>query len=246
MARVLRNGRAVAAVVPAPTRCAIYTRKSTEEGLDRDFNSLDNQREAAEAYIQSQRHEGWEALPDRYDDGGFTGANTERPALKRLLADVEVGSVNCVVVYKLDRPGYSLLEEPLIALGICRSGLSMQELVSHHNQSLEFVATGLVDVPECLIRGSETHQVGSDVASRFLRQVVDVARFELIAAPCRIPFEPRKGEDSTTQRGRIRIVKRHSQPVVLHDQSSESSNPVCLESIIRLLFLRCDPSVPAD
>src|SRR5262245_56612491 len=88
MARALRNGRRrLAAVEVAPIRCAIYTRKSTDEGLDRDFNSLDNQRDAAENYIRSQRHEGWEVVPDRYDDGGFSGGHLERPALKRVLAD---------------------------------------------------------------------------------------------------------------------------------------------------------------
>lgn len=91
-------------------RCAIYTRKSTEEGLEQEFNSLDAQREAGEAYILSQQHEGWECSPDRYDDGGFTGANMDRPALKRLLADIESGDVDCVVVYKVDRLSRSLLD----------------------------------------------------------------------------------------------------------------------------------------
>jgi site-specific DNA recombinase len=91
-------------------RCAIYTRKSTEEGLDQEFNSLDAQREAAEAYIQSQRREGWIALPELYDDGGFTGANMERPALGRLLQAVEAGALDCVVVYKVDRLSRSLLD----------------------------------------------------------------------------------------------------------------------------------------
>src|ERR1019366_3121922 len=91
-------------------RCAIYTRKSTEEGLQQEFNSLDAQREAAEAFIASQRHEGWTVIPDAYDDGGWTGANMERPALKRLLADIETGKVDCVVVYKVDRLSRSLLD----------------------------------------------------------------------------------------------------------------------------------------
>jgi len=73
----------------AAVRCAIYTRKSTDEGLDQSFNTLDAQREASESFINSQRHEGWAALPQKYDDGGYTGANMDRPALKRLLADVE-------------------------------------------------------------------------------------------------------------------------------------------------------------
>jgi len=91
-------------------RCAIYTRKSTEEGLDQEFNSLDAQREAAEAFIQSQRHEGWIALPELYDDGGFTGANIDRPALKRLLQAIEARELDCVVVYKVDRLSRSLLD----------------------------------------------------------------------------------------------------------------------------------------
>jgi site-specific DNA recombinase len=91
-------------------RCAIYTRKSTEEGLEQEFNSLDAQRESAEAFISSQRHEGWVCLPDRFDDGGFTGGNMERPALKRLLAGIEAGHIDCVVVYKVDRLSRSILD----------------------------------------------------------------------------------------------------------------------------------------
>jgi site-specific DNA recombinase len=91
-------------------RCAIYTRKSTEEGLEQDFNSLDAQRESAEAYIASQKAEGWVCLPDRYDDGGFTGGNMDRPAVQRLMADIEAGKVDCVVVYKVDRLSRSLLD----------------------------------------------------------------------------------------------------------------------------------------
>jgi site-specific DNA recombinase len=98
------------AITRPKRRCAIYTRKSHEEGLDRDFNSLDAQRDSAETFIASQKHEGWVALATRYDDGGFTGANTERPALKRLLADVEAGLIDVVVVYKIDRLSRSLLD----------------------------------------------------------------------------------------------------------------------------------------
>jgi site-specific DNA recombinase len=101
-------------VVEAPSvsqiRCAIYTRKSTDEGRSQEFNSLDAQREAGEAYIASQRHEGWVALPDRYDDGGFTGGNMERPALRRLMVDIEAGRVDTVVTYKVDRLSRSLLD----------------------------------------------------------------------------------------------------------------------------------------
>ena len=83
--------------------CAVYTRKSSEEGLEQSFNSLDAQREACEAYILSQRHEGWRIRPDGYDDGGISGSTLERPALKRLLANIQAGQIDVVVVYKVDR-----------------------------------------------------------------------------------------------------------------------------------------------
>src|SRR5580698_11288993 len=89
-------------------RCAVYTRKSSEEGLEQSFNSLDAQREACEAYILSQRHEGWHAVSTRYDDGGFSGGNMERPGLKRLLEDIAAKKVDTVVVYKVDRLTRSL------------------------------------------------------------------------------------------------------------------------------------------
>ena len=91
-------------------RCAIYTRKSTEHNLDLEFNSLDAQREACEAYIKSQAHEGWRLVPDRYDDGAFSGASLERPALQKLLADVRSGKIDIVVVYKVDRLTRSLAD----------------------------------------------------------------------------------------------------------------------------------------
>lgn len=91
-------------------RCAIYTRKSSEEGLDQTFNSLDAQREACAAYVQSQTSEGWSALPNRYDDGGFSGGNIERPGLQALLRDIEAGHIDIVVVYKIDRLTRSLAD----------------------------------------------------------------------------------------------------------------------------------------
>jgi len=105
-----RNGSSSAVVVRPAVRCAVYTRKSTDEGLDREFNTLQAQRAAAESYIASQRDEGWVAIPDSYDDGGFSGANTQRPALQRLLVDIEAGRVDCVVVYKYDRLSRSMLD----------------------------------------------------------------------------------------------------------------------------------------
>ena len=96
--------------MPKRSRCAIYTRKSSEEGLDMEFNSLDAQREACEAYVASQRSEGWATIRDRYDDGGFSGGTLERPALKRLVEDIEVGLIDVIVVYKFDRLSRSLMD----------------------------------------------------------------------------------------------------------------------------------------
>ena len=97
-------------VAPKALRCAIYTRVSTDHGLEQEFNSLDNQREAAEAYVKSQAHEGWKLLRDRYDDGGFSGGTMERPGLQRLLADIRHKRVDIVVVYKVDRLTRSLTD----------------------------------------------------------------------------------------------------------------------------------------
>jgi len=89
-------------------RCAVYTRKSSTDGLDQEFNSLDAQREAGEAYVKSQRHEGWELLDNKYDDGGISGGTMVRPGLRQLLNDVEAGLIDIIVVYKVDRLSRSL------------------------------------------------------------------------------------------------------------------------------------------
>lgn len=119
----------------AAIRCAIYTRKSTEEGLDQDFNTLDAQRESGEAYVVSQRHEGWECLPDRFDDGGFTGGNMERPALRRLMEDIEAGKIDCVVVYKVDRLSRSLLDFARMMETFDRHNVSFVSVTQQFNTS---------------------------------------------------------------------------------------------------------------
>ncbi|MBI5788790.1 MAG: recombinase family protein [Candidatus Schekmanbacteria bacterium] len=116
-------------------RCGIYTRKSTEEGLDSDFNSLDAQRESAEAYIQSQKSEGWIALPDRYDDGGFSGGNMERPALGHLLEDIQAGKIDCVVVYKVDRLSRSLIDFSKIIDVLDKNNVSFVSVTQQFNTS---------------------------------------------------------------------------------------------------------------
>ncbi len=89
-------------------RCAVYTRKSTEEGLEMEYNTLDAQREAGEKYIEAMRHEGWRVIPEQYNDGEYSGGTMERPALKKLMADIEAGRIDIVVVYKIDRLSRSL------------------------------------------------------------------------------------------------------------------------------------------
>ena len=109
----MKRKPATEAAMPATVRkirAAVYTRKSSEEGLDMEFNSLDAQREACEAYITSQRSEGWVLVPDRYDDGGVSGGTLARPALRRLLADIERGLIDVVVVYKIDRLSRALMD----------------------------------------------------------------------------------------------------------------------------------------
>lgn len=113
--------------------CAIYTRKSTTEGLDQDFSSLDNQRESAENYIKSQHHEGWTASEERYDDGGFTGANIERPALQKLLAHIKEGKINCVVVYKVDRLSRSLLDFSQLLEFFDKNNVTFVSITQHFN-----------------------------------------------------------------------------------------------------------------
>lgn len=95
---------------PKEVRCAVYTRKSTTEGLNQDFSSLDNQRESAESYIQSQKNQGWILIPDHYDDGGFSGSNTTRPALQKLMEDIRSKKIDAVIVYKVDRLSRSLAD----------------------------------------------------------------------------------------------------------------------------------------
>src|SRR5256714_3581642 len=114
-------------------RCAIYTRKSSEEGLEQDFNSLHAQRESCDAYIKSQRHEGWTPLPTLYDDGGYSGGSTDRPALKRLLADIQSGLIDVVVVYKVDRLTRSLADFAKIVEIFDAAGVSFVSVTQQFN-----------------------------------------------------------------------------------------------------------------
>src|SRR6266513_138336 len=123
---------------PAPPhtkafRCAIYTRKSSEEGLEQDFNSLHAQRQSCDAYIKSQRREGWSPLPTLYDDGGYSGGSTDRPALKRLLADIQSHLIDVVVVYKVDRLTRSLADFAKIVEIFDAAGVSFVSVTQQFN-----------------------------------------------------------------------------------------------------------------
>src|SRR6201984_2462707 len=114
-------------------RCAVYTRKSSEEGLEQGFNSLEAQREACEAFITSQRHEGWVCLGTAYDDGGFSGATMDRPALQGLLADITGGRVDTIVVYKIDRLTRSLTDFAKIVEVLDARGASFVSVTQQFN-----------------------------------------------------------------------------------------------------------------
>jgi site-specific DNA recombinase len=114
-------------------RCAIYTRKSSEEGLEQAFNSLDAQREACAAFVLSQKHEGWVVLPALYDDGGFSGGTMDRPALQRLLGDIRAGQVDVVVVYKIDRLTRSLFDFAKIVEAFDARGVSFVSVTQQFN-----------------------------------------------------------------------------------------------------------------
>ena len=114
-------------------RCAIYTRKSTDEGLDQDYNSLEAQRDAGLAFVASQRHEGWMAVPDGYDDGGYSGGNLDRPGLKRLMVDIDAGRIDIVVVYKIDRLTRSLTDFAKLVDVLDRNGVSFVSVTQQFN-----------------------------------------------------------------------------------------------------------------
>ena len=119
-------------------RCAIYTRKSSEEGLEQDFNSLDAQREACEAYIRSQAGEGWRLVRAHYDDGGYSGGTLDRPALEQLLADIDAKKIDTVVVYKVDRLTRSLGDFAKIVVVFDTRGVSFVSITQQFNTTCPF------------------------------------------------------------------------------------------------------------
>lgn len=131
--RTMRSMPASSQPIVPKKRCAIYTRKSTDEGLDQEYNSLEAQRDAGLAFVASQRHEGWVAVGDGYDDGGYSGGNLDRPGLKRLMADIEAGGVDIVVVYKIDRLTRSLSDFAKLVDVFDRNGVSFVSVTQQFN-----------------------------------------------------------------------------------------------------------------
>ena len=163
-------------------RCAIYTRVSTDAGLEQDFNSLDAQREAAEAYIKSQAAEGWQVIRTHYDDGGFSGGSMERPALQRLLADIRVRLIDVVVVYKVDRLTRSLADFAKLV-----------ELFDSHGVSF-------VSVTQAFNTTSSMGRLTLNVLlsfAQFEREVTGERIRDKIAASKRLKFEPAKSMKET-------------------------------------------------
>ncbi len=194
--------RSTAIQIQPAVRCAIYCRKSTSQGLDQQFNSLDAQREAAENYIASQRHENWVALPDHYDDGGFSGGNTDRPALKRLIADVERGQISTIVVYKYDRLSRSMLDF-----------LQLLDFFKRHGVSF-------VSVSQRFDTSSPVGEMTLNILlsfAQFERQIIaERTRDKIRAARRRGQWtggRPPLGYDTTPEGGRIVINRDEAQQV---------------------------------
>jgi resolvase-like protein len=167
-------------------RCAVYTRKSSEEGLDMEFNSLDAQRDACEAYVASQRSEGWVLVPDRYDDGGISGATLERPALQRLMRDVETGLIDVVVVYQIRNRFVQLrIATFAFSFAMCFSGVTHDLFDLHLTQDFQIGQAQQKRFTDGQRGGSTNfkvneHDTGSFANSRSM-QGIDVA-----LCPCAI------------------------------------------------------------
>jgi site-specific DNA recombinase len=175
-------------------RCAIYTRKSSEEGLEQEFNSLEAQREACEAYIRSQRHEGWRSARNRYDDGGFSGGNLERPALQRLLADISAGRIDIIVVYKVDRLTRSLADFARLVEIFDIQSVSFVSVTQQFNTTSSM---GRLTLP-LRLRPLLPH---SHPVSLPLRSSNWVSRFSLVRPhPCRCPLGHFQGGGRGTRR----------------------------------------------
>jgi site-specific DNA recombinase len=172
-------------------RCAIYTRKSSDEGLEQEFNSLDAQREACEAYVTSQRHAGWIALPGMYDDGGLSGGTMERPALQRLLADIRAGEVQIIVVYKVDRLTRSLADFAKIVDVLDAHGASFVSVTQQFNTTTSMGRLTLNMLPN-----SSARSPASASATRSPRRRPRGCGW---AAMCRLAMMSRTASSSSTK-----------------------------------------------
>ena len=150
---------------PKPVRCAIYTRVSTDQGLEQDFNSLDAQYDASQAYIRSQAHAGWILLRGKYDDGGFSGGNTERPALQQLLLDVTAGKIDVIVVYKVDRLTRSLADFAKLVELFDTHNVSFVSVTQQFNTT---TSMGRLTLPHSITSSARASSVGGTSRPRTL------------------------------------------------------------------------------
>jgi len=191
-------------VTPKVRRCAVYTRKSSEEGLEQVFNSLDAQREACEAYIKSQAHEGWKLVRTAYDDGGFSGGTMERPALLRLLADLRQGLVDVIVVYKIDRLTRSLADFARIVETLDRQGASFVSITQQFNTT---TSMGRLTLNVLL----SFAQFEREVTGERIRDKIAASKRKgmWMAASCRSVMTFRAGNSSSTT-GKPRLFDTYS------------------------------------
>jgi site-specific DNA recombinase len=191
-------------------RCAIYTRKSTEEGLSQEFNSLDAQRESAVAYIASQKNEGWSCVPDRYDDGGFTGGNMDRPALKRLMDDIEAGKVDCVVVYKVDRLSRSLMDFARLMALFDRKGVSFVSVTQQFNTTHSMgrltlnILLSFAQFEREIISERTRDKIASARRKGKYQHGKPILGYDFVPAPA--PFTGRRLVVNTTEAERVRRI----------------------------------------
>jgi hypothetical protein len=181
-------------------RCAIYTRKSSDEGLEQEFNSLDAQREACEAYIVSQRHAGWVMLPDMYDDGGLSGGTMERPALKRVLEDIEASKVQIVVVYKVDRLTWSLSDFAKIVDVLDARNASFVSVTQQFNTT---TSMGRLTVNMLLSFAQFEREIAGERIRQSVSKALTAERFEADSLAGGPGFEPGLPESESLIRIRL-------------------------------------------
>jgi len=235
---------------PAVRRCAIYTRKSSEEGLEQEYNSLDAQRDAAEAFVRSQKHEGWKALRDAYDDGGISGGHLERPGLQRLLQDIRAGKIDIVIVYKVDRLSRSLADFAQLMQLFDKHEVSFVSVTQQFNTS---TSMGRLTLNVLLSFAQFEREVtGERIRDKIADWVPEVPQSPLPLAsqePPQIQIEGgtvviTANVSFARRRGEVRLVD--AQTGALLEVQQSSPNPVLIQALVQAEYWRSqlqkDPS----